>query len=409
MRLGRIVRFLAITLVALAVIALAGFAWLRTTPYWAGMTLFAEGKRIENFRAMDTVFPYRTIPHDGPVWTFDRDLRPLPATYRFDGEDHDLAAFLERTVTTGLLVVDDGAIVYETYRLGADETSKLTSWSVAKSVVSALVGIAVEEGHIADIKDPVGRYVTNLQGTAYGAVSIEDVLTMSSGVGFDENYDDPFSDVNMLFIQFAMGTSPTDTLAELEDARAPGTYNNYISSDTIALGLVLEAATGMPLEEYAASRLWVPMGAEADAFWNTGRAGSALPMCCLNAVLRDYARFGRLYLEGGARDGEQIIPADWVVASVNPTGAHLQPGDNPASSWTFGYGYQWWIPENPRGDVLAIGIWGQYIYVDPARSTVIVKTSADPLFDDNDHETVAAFRAIADAMDHPATQDSLGE
>ena len=121
-------------------------------------------------------------------------------------------------------------------------------------------------------------------------------------------------------------------------------------------------------------------------------------MCCLNAALRDYARFGRLYLEGGARDGEQIIPADWVSASVNPAAAHLQPGDNPASFWTFGYGYKWWIPENPQGDFLAIGIWGQYIYIDPVREVIIVKTSADPLFDDNDHESVAAFRAIARAI-----------
>lgn len=122
-------------------------------------------------------------------------------------------------------------------------------------------------------------------------------------------------------------------------------------------------------------------------------------LCCLNARLRDYARFGRLYLEGGAREGRQIIPADWVAASVNPKALHLQPGPNPASSWTFGYGYQWWVPENPRGDFLAIAVWGQYIYIDPTRGVIIVKTSADPAFDDNDHESVAAFRAVASALD----------
>ncbi len=399
--MGRFLRILAITLLGLAVVTLAGFAWLRTTPYWAGITLFEEGKRIENFRAMDTVFPYRTIPREGSVWAFGRDPRPLPATYRFDGADRDLSAFLQRTETTGLLVVVDGKIAHEEYRLGAADASKLTSWSVAKSVVSALIGIAANEGHIADIKDSVDDYVSDLTGTAYGAVAIEELLTMSSGIDFDENYDDPFSDVNMLFMQFAMGASMTDMLAELRSLRTPGTYNNYVSSDTIALGLVLEAATGMPLEDYMASRLWGPMGAEADAFWNIGGAGSILPMCCLNATLRDYARFGRLYLEGGARDGKQIVPAEWVSASVRPTAAHLQPGDNPASFWTFGYGYQWWIPENPRGDFLAIGIWGQYIYVDPTLGIVIVKTSADPFFDDNDHETVAAFRAIAASVVRP--------
>ncbi len=395
MKIPRIAKIALSVLAGLAMIATAGFLWLRTTPYWAGITLFAESKRVENFRAMDTVFPYRPIASKGEVWVFGSDPRPLPAQYEFEGEQKDLAAFLERTVTTGLLVVHDGDIVHEEYRLGADETSKLTSWSMAKSVVSALIGIAVEEGHIESLSDPVDRYVGALAGTGYGAVPIEHALTMSSGMGFNEDYDDPLSDVNMLFIDFAMGTPMEEVLAGVETVRPHGVYNDYVSSDTIALGLVLEAATGVAFDTYLTTRLWEPMGAEADAFWNTGAGDQLLTMCCLNATLRDYARFGRLYLEGGARDGRQIVPAGWVAASVGPTAAHLQPGDNPASSWTFGYGYQWWIPEGSPGAFLAIGIWGQYIYVDRQRRVIIVKTSADPLFDDNDHETVAAFRAIA--------------
>lgn len=399
MRIGRVVRVLAIGVTVLALVLVAGFLWLRTTPFWAGMTLFAEGKRVENFRNLDQVLPYRTIRRAGDVWTFGHDPRPLPDTYRHDGEARDLSAFLDDTVTTGLLVVDDGDIVHEDYRLGADEMSRFTSWSIAKSVVSALIGIALHDGAIESIHDRVDRYVPDLAGTAYGDVTIEHLLTMSSGIEFDETYEDPMSDVNMLFVGFGMGTSLTETLADLPSSRAPGTYNNYISSDTIALGLVLVAATGMPLDQYMEDRLWGPMGAEADAFWNISRTEEAIPLCCLNAVLRDYARFGRLYVEGGARDGKQIVPAEWVTASVSPEAPHLQPGDNPASFWTFGYGYQWWIPEDPQGDFLAIGIWGQYVYVDPARDIVIVKTSADPLFDDRDHETVAAFRAIARAVD----------
>ncbi|MFN4098458.1 MAG: serine hydrolase domain-containing protein [Pararhodobacter sp.] len=395
----RLLRIAAWTFGALAVLALAGFLWLRQSPYWAGITLFAESHRIENFRAMDRVFPSRAVPRAGPVWAFGSDPRPLPATYAFDGAEHDLAAFLDRTVTTGLLVVCRGAITHEDYRLGADETSPFTSWSMAKSVLSALIGIAVEEGHIARIRDPIGLYVPALAGSGYADVPIEYALTMSSGVAFDEDYDNPFSDINMLFIRaMAMGTPVEDTIAGLQDTGAPGTFNDYVSSDSMALGLVLEAATGMRVADYLASRLWGPMGAEADAFWSTDRTGREFALCCLNATLRDYARFGRLYLEGGARDGVQIIPADWVAASVNPSAPHLQPGDNPASSWTFGYGYKWWIPEDPQGDFTAIGVWGQYIYIDPVREVVIVKTSADPDFDDNDHESVAAFRAIARAV-----------
>ena len=394
----RLFRISAWTLGVLALIVLAGFLWLRNSPYWPGITLFSEANRVENFRAMDRVFPDRPVARSGPVWEFGHDPRPLPATYAFDGRDHDLGDFLDRTVTTGLVVVHAGAITHEDYRLGAEETSPFTSWSMAKSVLSALIGIAVEEGHIASIRDPIGAHVPALQGSGYGDVPIEDALTMSSGVAFDEDYDNPLSDINMLFIRaMAMGVPVEDTIAGLHRARDPGTFNDYVSSDSMALGLVLEAATGMPVSEYLATRLWGPMGAEADASWSTDRTGREFALCCLNATLRDFARFGRLYLEGGAREGRQIVPADWVAASVNPVAPHLQPGENPASSWTFGYGYKWWVPEPPQGDFLAIGVWGQYILVDPDREVVIVKTSADPDFDDRDHETVAALRAIAAA------------
>src|SRR6056297_3210614 len=395
----RLTRIALWTLAALAVLFLSAFLWLLQSPYWAGITLFSESHRVENFRAMDRVFPARAVPRAGDVWAFDRAPAPLPATYAFGSETRDLTAFFERTETTGLLVVHRGAITHEDYRQGADETSRFTSWSMAKSVLSALIGIAVEEGHIASIRDHIGAYVPALAGSGYGDVPIEDALTMSSGVAFDEDYGNPMSDINMLFIRaMAMGVPAEETLAGLERVRNPGTYNEYVSSDSMALGLVLEAATGMAPADYLASRLWGPMGSEADATWSTDRAGREFALCCLNATLRDYARFGRLYLEDGARDGRQIVPAGWVAASVAPTAPHLQPGDNPASHWTFGYGYQWWIPEEPQGDFLAIGVWGQYIYVDPAREVVIVKTSADPLFDENDHESVAAFRAIASAI-----------
>jgi CubicO group peptidase (beta-lactamase class C family) len=396
---NRIFRFAAWTVGGLFLLGLVGFVWLRQSPYWAGITLFAESQRVENFRAMDRVFPERPVARSGPVWAFGHDPQPLPAAYAFGGAERSLAAFVDRTVTTGLLVVHRGAITHEEYRLGADQTSPFTSWSMAKSVLSALIGIAVDEGHITSVRDPIGAYVPALQGSGYADVPIEDALTMSSGVAFDEDYDNPWSDINMLFIRaMAMRVPIEQLIGGLAAARAPGTFNDYVSADSMALGLVLEAATGMRVAEYLQSRLWGPMGAEADASWSTDLTGREFALCCVNARLRDYARFGRLMLEGGAREGRQIVPAEWVRASVNPTAPHLQPGVNPASSWTFGYGYKWWIPEDPRGDFLAIGVWGQYIYIDPARSVIVVKTSADPAFDDNDHESVAVFRAIAAAL-----------
>ncbi len=369
MTFGR--RVLHITLWGLGgllVLGLAGILWLRQSPYWAGFTLFAEPHRVENFRAMDRIFPSRPVPRNGSVRAFDADPRPLPATYRYDGAERDLAAFLDRTVTTGIVVVHRGAITHEAYHLGADGTSPFTSWSVAKSVVSALIGIAVEEGRIASIRDPISAYVPALADSAYGDVPIEDALTMSSGVAFDEGYDNPFSDINMVFIRAMALREPVEqTLARLKRARLPGTFNDYVSADTMALGLVLESVTGMPLADYLAARLWGPMGAEASASWSTDLLGREFALCCVNATLRDWARFGRLYLEGGAREDRQIVPAAWVAASVNLGAPHLQPGENPASSWMFGYGYKWWIPEDPQGDFLAIGVWGQYVYIDPVR------------------------------------------
>ena len=391
---------------ALVMILLAGgggYLWLRNSPYWAGITLFAEDSRVENFRSMERVFPARDIPAGREVWAFDTAPGALPDSYSFEGASASLARFLDDTVTTGLLVVKDGAVVHEEYRLGADETSRFTSWSVAKSVLSALIGIALEEGHIGSLDELVTDYVPELVGSGYDGVTIEHALTMSSGVAFDEDYDNIVSDVNRLFFTLAAGMPMAETLSGLEREREPGTYNNYISSDSIAIGLVLEAATGMPSEEYLSTRLWQPMGAESDAFWSTGRDGPVLPFCCLNARLRDYARFGRLFLEGGARDGRQIVPAAWVDTSTRPSAPRLEPGENPASFWTFGYGYKWWVPENPQDEFLAIGIWGQYVYVDRARKIVIVKTSADYDFDTRDHETVEVFRAIAAHVDaHPA-------
>lgn len=382
-------------LILICLAGVGGYLWLRASPHWAGITLFAEDKRVANFRSMEHVFPTRPVAAGGEIWSFDEAPRPLPDSYPYQGSDRSLATFLDDTVTTGFLVAVDGTIVHETYRLGAEATSRFTSWSVAKSVLSALIGIAIDEGHIGGLDDPLTQYIPELAGSGYDGVSIKDALTMSSGVAFDETYDSFTSDVNQLFSALARGQEMVQVLAALERERPPGTYNNYISSDSIALGLALEAATGVPNEDYMSSRLWQPMGAEHSAHWNTGRASGVLPFCCLNATLRDYARFGRLFLNAGARDGVQIVPRAWVRDATRPTAPHLEPGENPASFWTFGYGYHWWVPEDPQGDFLAIGIWGQFVYVHPARRVVIVKTSADAGFDDRDHETVAVFRAIA--------------
>jgi len=395
--------FTATLLSLVAVIGIGGYLYLRNSEWWVAITLFHDDYRATNFRTMHELFPAREVPAGGEVWELPSaagGLEALPKTYRFNGEERSLTSFLQESETTGLLVLRDGAVTHESYYRGNEATSLAQSFSMAKSVVSALVGIAIEEGCIGSVRDPISDYVPELRGSGYDGVSIHDVLTMSSGVDFSEDYDNFLSDVMWLPVQiFGFQEAVPDILAKLGRKREPGTYNEYISSDSIALGLLVIRATGVPLTQFLSDKIWIPAGMEHVAWWNTDYPGSELGHAFLGATLRDYGRLGLLYLNGGRRSDRpeygEIIPARWVHDSVNPTEAHLQPGENPDSFWTFGYGYQWWIPEDPDGEFAAIGIWGQYIYVYPRYRTVIVKTSTDYYFDTRDHETIEVFRAIA--------------
>lgn len=362
------------------------------------IALFDQDVIVENFRSMESIFDVATVRRGSYTHQFERELQSLPLTYEYKGQTKSVADFLDRTWTTGLVAILDGKIVYENYYRGNTDASKTISWSVAKSFVSALVGIAVEEGHIRDIHDSVGDYVSQLRGTGYDGISIKEVLQMSSGIKFNEDYGDFWSDINRLGRAIAFNTSLDEFVRTLERERTPGTYNHYSSMETQVLGMLLREATGQSLTSYLESRIWKPLGMESDAHWLIDKNGMELAFGGLNAVLRDYARFGLLYLNEGQSGDAQIVPFSWVRASITPDAPHLQPGDNPASSWVLGYGYQWWIPQQPDGDYLAIGIYNQFIYVYPRYKAVIAKSSAYPWYnvdgDDKELETIAVFRAI---------------
>ena len=393
----KLIKISVIIVTTFLILVAVGFLLLRNSAYWPAVTLFSDNHRAERFKSMDEVFPQKSlIQASHNVWEFDYDLQLLPTHYTFEDETFDVKSFLERTETTGLAVLHKDSIVFESYYQNYTDTSQATSWSLAKSFVSALVGIAIQEGAIDSIHDPITYYVESLENTAYDGVLIKDILTMSSGVDFNEDYDSFDADINMIFIRnFAFGEPMGEYLKRLDGKWDAGTYNNYISSDTLALSMLVSEATNTPLSTYLEEKLWQPMGAEHDAFWILDSAEKEIGFCCLNAILRDYLRFGTLYLNGGARNDNQIIPSQWVEDSISIHGDHLKPGDNPNSFWTFGYGYQWWLPEDPEGDFTAIGVWGQYIYVHPEHDIVIVKTSTDGAYDENDHETIAFFRTLA--------------
>ena len=285
-----------------------------------------------------------------------------------------LDEFLDANQTTGLLVLKGDTIVAERYQYGRTAQHRFASASMAKTVLGMLVGIAVHEGRIHSIKDRAEKYVPALKGQPYGQTSIRDLLTMSSGVQWRERYTwDRDQGSRLIDNTFNGATSGgVESVLEFNQREAPaGTRFHYASGDSEVLGLVLRAAVGMPLAQYLSQKIWQPMGAEADATWLVDKAGNETGYCCINATLRDFGRFGLLLANGGARDGKQIIPADWVKAATHPSAMHLRVGFATLSN---GYGYQTWLVDR-EGRFAALGVRGQAIYVDPVTKIVMVHTA----------------------------------
>lgn len=363
------------------------------------LTLFDADRIDYNFRNMDALFDSRIVHKGNSVFQFKREPRELPQTYIFGGKEKSIREFLEKTQTTGLVVVKDDTILYEMYYRGNDEKSKAITWSVIKSIISALLGIAISDGYISDISRPVTDYIPELKGTGYDGVSIKDILQMSSGVRFNEEYGDFNSDINRMGRAFALNASLNKFAASLQRERKPGTYNHYVSMDTQVIGWLIVKVTGKTISEYLEEKIWKPVGMESDGAFLIDSHGMEAAFGGYCMVLRDYARFGRLYLKEGNWNGKQIVPRSWVKASITPDAPHLMPGKRPNSSWVLGYGYQWWIPQNPDGDYLAIGIYGQAIYIYPRYNIVIAKTAAYRDYnkdgDDMEIESIEVFRSIA--------------
>jgi len=397
--------------IAVLVIGVALVAFLNKSRIDRAATvasLFSGAEQYENFNRLHTLFPNAEMKASATPYEFAAGAAlTLPTDFQFEGNRVDVSTFLTETDTAALLVIKDGAIVFEDYWLTGGEDVTWLSMSVAKSFVSALVGIAVGEGKIDSIEDPVTKYVPDLAGSAYDGVSIKDILQMSSGARWNEDYSDPESDINRFGRIFALGGSLNAFAATLENQRPAGTYNLYNSTDTQVLGMLLVNTTGETIADYMSEKLWQPLGAESQAYWLLDSEGMEMAFGGMNATARDYAKIGELYRLGGQLNGQQIVPADWVAASVTPDAPHLMPGkDNPASDFELGYGYQWWVPEGDEGEYSAIGVYNQFVFVNPTRSTVIVKLSANSEYGTStdpssyrEIETIEFFRAINTALE----------
>lgn len=324
--------------------------------------------------AMGELFAARTVAAgDQP-----RALKPGGAL-----EDWQPARqYLDTHPATGLLIVKDGTVLLERYQYGRSAGDRFTSWSMAKTVVGLAVGIAVAEGRIASIDDPLDKYEPGLAASAWKGVSIRQALNMASGVRFDEAYDKPGSDIARFSRAWTRGEGRfIDALGAMEQRDAePGSRFKYSSADSQALGQALAAAVGRPLADYVSEKLWVPMGAEADASWLVDASGMEAAYCCLNARLRDYARLGMLLLDKGQVDGRRIVSAAWIEAatSVRLRDWHLQPR---RATPYFGYGYQIWVFPDELGFAL-LGVRGQAVFVHPPSRLVMVQTAVWPTSND---------------------------
>jgi len=294
-------------------------------------------------------------------------LRQVTFTDR--GKRYDLATYLELNRVTGLLVLKDGRIALERYRLGNTERTHWMSMSVAKSITSTLIGAAIKERYITSLSDSVTYYVPALAGSAYDGVTVRDVLMMASGARWNETYTDPASDRRRL-LEAQISQVSGSTMAvmhSLPRAAAPGTVNNYSTGETQVAAEILRRAVGRPLATYLSDRIWSRFGMETDAsWWLDSPDGVEIGGSGISATLRDYGRFGLFLLDGGVARGDSVLPGGWIAEATTPK--TLRDGTS------LEYGYLWWPGQ--AGAYAAEGIYGQWIYVNPGAHVVIVVWSA---------------------------------
>lgn len=373
-------------LLVVAVLLAAAAVWKREeiTRLMAVNALFSPDRIVQNFSHMDQLFLTRPLSRgEGPV-------SPLPPGAPF-ALPPEAEAWIKTRSVTGLVILKDGQLRHESYYLGTGPDDLRISWSVAKSFLAALFGVLEAEGAFGSLDDQVTVYAPSLKGSAYDGATIRDVLTMSSGVAFNEDYLDFWSDINRMGRVLALGGSMDGFAAGLKDRAAdPGTRWHYVSIDTHVIGMVIRGATGKDIPELLESRILAPMGLEAAPYYLTDGEGVSFVLGGLNLRTRDYARFGQMVLQSGQWQGQQVVPADWVRAMTTP-----QAADGSA------YGFQWWIPADAApGEVMAQGIYGQYIYINPGLGVVIAVNSADRGFEEPgvSEQNIAMLRALAAAL-----------
>ncbi|MEM7739843.1 MAG: serine hydrolase [Pseudomonadota bacterium] len=381
-------------------VALLGVVWVSIGPDWRALLsdppsgddvlFWSQDQRDTAFRMMDRV-PF--LIESREIKT-SSSVRALP-----NGDALDIDAALDTYFDEGravsVVVLHNGEVRAERYGLGFEPDERWTSFSVAKSLTSTLVGAAIKDGYIESLDSPVTDYIEGLKGSGYDGVTIRQLLTMTSGVAWNEDYDDPNSDVAQFSSHVPQNDLPivVSYMQTLDRAHAPGTVWNYSTGETNLIGILVSEATGQTLADYLTESIWQPYGMEAKASWLIGDDDVEISGCCIQATTRDFARFGQFILDGGKIDGESVLPEGWLDdATSRQVGIGFDP---------WGYGYQWWTFSD--GAFGARGIFGQTIFIDPARHLVIANNSSwSSALGNKDGERDAREdfqRAVQDAID----------
>ena len=389
----------------LVVLVIAGgIFWLTTdrdmrrliihVPTDKDVLFWSISQRDAAFRAMDrmpVISKFRVI-------SCGKKTYPLPKGAPLKiGTDVD--AYMKDQRTAALLIVHEGKVRFEKYGLDFSPDKRWTSFSVAKSFTSTLVGAAIRDGYIKSVGDKVSDYIPDLRGSAYDDVTIRQLLTMTSGVKWNEDYGDPKSDVALFAAHKAdAGVDVTVSyMRKLKREEPPGTKWVYKTGETNLIGVLASSATGKNLSDYLSEKIWRPFGMEQDASWLLGSTGHEIGGCCIQASTRDFARFGLFMMGGGMADGKPVLPDGWIAEATTKQVDTNRPG--------FGYGYQWWTWDD--GTYMARGIFGQGIFIDPKRKLVIASNSSWPQATDHqggdqDKKRSAFYRQVQLAIDREA-------
>jgi CubicO group peptidase (beta-lactamase class C family) len=357
-------------------------------PPQTGFLFWTPAQQRIGYRNIEKIFPTRTVKRGAKVAALPNDPAKLAVSYQFQGSEWNTEKFMQANRVAGLLVIQHGKVMLERYGLGQSAHDRWTSFSVGKSVTSTLIGAAIKDGAIKGLDAPIIDYIPTLKGSAYDGVSVRQLLTMTSGVKWNEDYSDPNSDVN----QFALGNPGPDGenpivayMKKLPREAPPGSKWVYKTGESDLMGVLLARATHKHPAEYLSEKIWSKYGMERDAVWMLDRSGEELGGCCISMTLRDYGRFGLFFMQGGKIHGSSILPDGWIAEA---TRAQVPK-----------YGFQWWVVGDD-GTYEAVGIFGQAIHIDPHQDLIIVTSSAWPEADAKKYydNSNAYFAAVTEAL-----------